>query len=213
MKRTLTAILLICLFVASPFVHAGSWEKPVAKVRQSIGQLTLWENGEIEGYCTAFSINDQKDYFLTAYHCNSEYISMDGMNAYPIWSNPDADLLLLVVPDSDEGRYPSLHLASDVVKQGQPVGGLGFGYAWPGRVSTFMAGYVVAPDVMLEIEGMGKNEHYTSTNIVIPGMSGGPMFDENGNVVSMVQMGDARVGIGRTLAELKELTGKFWSKE
>lgn len=209
MKRTLLTLVLAFLVVVSP-LRAGSWEDVAAKVSKSIGQVTIMEDGDVKGYCTAFSINDAKDYFLTADHCLGQYLTVDGMNAYPIWSDPEADLLLLVVPDSGEGKYPALKMASAMPVQGAPAAGLGYGYAIFG--STFMAGYVVQPDSTAVLEPYGNKQHYTLTNIVIPGMSGGPIFNDKGELISVVQLGDDKIGIGRTLDEIKALTGKFWEK-
>jgi S1-C subfamily serine protease len=210
MKRTLfTVVLAFLLVVAS--AGASTWVDTAGKVAKSTAEVTIFENGAIEGYCTAFSINDAKDYFLTADHCYGEYMTVDGMNAYAIWGDPDADLMLLVVPDSGEGRYPALTLAKEMPKQGQPAAALGYGFGTIG--TTFMAGYVVQPDTIIPIQPFNGEQHYTITNITIPGMSGGPVFNDNGEIISIVQMGNSQIGIGRTLNELRKLTEKFWENK
>ncbi len=207
MKRIIAAIVVGILVITAP-AFGADWQTTAAKVTRSVGELTIWENGEVEGYCTAFSINDDKDYFLTADHCFGEYMTLDGMNAYAVWGDPDADLMLLVVPDSGKGRYPALKLAKDMPKQGEPAAALGYGFGTMG--TTFMAGYVVQPDTVIQINAFKGEQHYTITNITIPGMSGGPVFNDKGEVISIVQMGNDKIGIGRTLNELKALTGNFW---
>lgn len=215
MLRSLLSAILATTLLVTPAI-AKDRSELASKLRTSTRQLTLWSAGEIAGYCTAFSINDAKDYFATAAHCvkGADYINIGGWNAYVIFVNYDADLAVAVVPDS--GDIPALHLATEV-RQGEEIFNYGYGYAFPEPM--FRAGYVSIVDAVLIPKGnvellVGVNEHFTLADFaIIPGQSGGPIVDARGDLVTMNQISRENVvGAGRVLSEITALMGKYFEK-
>jgi len=214
MVRSFLSALLALLLITTP-AYAKDRTELASKLRASTRQAFLYENGEIAGYCTAFSINDAKDYFLTAAHCvdGVDYIAVSTWNAYVIYVNPDADLAVLVVPDS--GDVPALHLATEVA-QGQELFNYGYGQGF--SEPMFRAGYCSIVDIAPFEKPMpqlhvGSDEHFTVTDFaIVPGQSGGPIVNADGNIVTINQLGDGTIGLGRVLSELYKYVGKYWEK-
>lgn len=215
MKRTLTA-LLISLLVAAPLM-AFSWEKPAAKVERSVQRMSMSYTDDFgntgQGACTAFSINDLRDYFLTAAHCFGTDMTVGGHEARLVLLDEASDLMVLMVPQS--GEVPEVKFASlrtcpksfrDYVCQGEDVAAMGFGFG--GDVPLLKTGTVSYPDV--RIPEIGPNEHILLVGFTyIPGMSGGPVFNSDGKLVGIVQFGNYYIGGGRTLTEILNKIGEY----
>lgn len=212
MKKVLFTLFALFIFLSSA-ARGADWATLAAQVRPSLGFVEMLdENGNHAGSCTAFSINDAKDYFLTADHCAEFSMTVDGKMAFPIYADETSDLMVLVVPDS--GSYPAFKLASEVAT-GEPVAayGWGFGLEFP----TFKAGEVATPSVKvpeLATNGYGTpDDTYTILDFdVIHGMSGGPVFNEKGELISIVQLaGPDYVGVGRSLGEITAKVGNYFT--
>lgn len=138
------------------------------------------------------------------------------MQAFPIYVNLDADLAVLVVPES--GEVPAIHLGSSI-EQGQPIYNYGYGYAF--NEPMFRAGYVSIVDLFDESKLapdpgilVGKDQHFTVTDFAfVPGQSGGPVVNAEGKLITITQLGDDKVGFGRTLSAIVKLVGKYFEKE
>ena len=208
MKRTLTA-LLIALLVAAPAI-ASSWEAQAAKVKRSVQRMSITIKGDT-GTCTAFSINDLRDYFLTAAHCFGEKMTVGGHEARLVYLDEAADLMVLMVPES--GEVPAIKMAKlrncpddtrGYVCQGEEVAAMGYGLGLDGP--QFRPGWIALPDLQIP-EWFGANEHMILNAFTyVPGMSGGPVFNHDGKLVGIVQWGDnaGYFGGGRTLDEILE---------
>lgn len=212
MKRAVAA--LICLLVAAPAL-ASSWEATAAKVKRSVQRMEITVDGQ-EGVCTAFSINDLRDYFLTAAHCFGEKMTVGGHEARLVLYDASADLMVLMVPES--GEVPAIQMAKlrncpdgtrDYVCQGQEVGGMGYGGG--GLIPLFKAGPVMYPDALIP-EWFGEKEHQMLVGWWwIGGMSGGPVVNQDGKLVSIVQWDAAHYnfGGGRTLGRILEVIAPY----
>lgn len=220
MKRVLASFLAISLFVAAPLL-AFSWEGPAAKVGRSVQRMSITFEDVFgnrgEGTCTAFSINDLRDYFLTAAHCYSELgMKVGGHEARLEFKDDVADLMIVMVPQS--GEVPAVQMAKlrnckddtrDYVCQGEEIGSMGFGLGFDGP--QFRLGYVAVPDIIIK-DWFGPNEHQLLNSYTyVPGMSGGPVFNRDGKLVGIVQWDDSSgyFGGGRTLKEILEKISKY----
>lgn len=202
MKRILATLLAFLLFVSNP-LFAFSWEGAAEKVARSVERVVISDAaGQVEGYCSAFSINDKKDYFLSAAHC-AGILQVGGHPAYIIYLDQASDLMVVVVPAS--GKVPAIHVSGKVMQKGTPIAALGFGYGV--QDALLKTGTVSNPDLMDPEIG----EHFLFSDFsFIPGMSGGPVFDQDGKLVSIVQMGNYYSGLGRTAGEITLKVGSYF---
>lgn len=202
MKRVLAVLLVFCLWFSEAPTLASDWSEQANALRRSTAQVTIFDNFEVAGYCTAFSINNAKDYFLTADHCFGTYLTVGGNNAYVVWRDKASDLMVVTVPES--GDVPSLRPAAQV-RQGEEVAAYGYGYAF--EQPMLRAGLVSIVDLEYE------HEHFSVFGFsFVGGMSGGPVVGRDGRVVSVVQQGNEFIGMGRTLHELLSKTARFWEQ-
>lgn len=219
MKRFAT--LVVALLIAIP-AWAMDWENQSAKMQKSVQRMEITRTDAYgntgTGACTAFSINDLRDYFLTAAHCFGDKMTVGGHDARVVMIDEGADLMVLQVPES--GEVPEVkpakprnckdgHVAAAC--QGQEIAAMGFGFGAP--VPLLKTGHVSWPAVAIPGWGFGVDEIMLLSDFAyIPGMSGGPVFDANGKIVGIVQWGDDGnyVGGGRYITEVMEKTGKYW---
>ena len=198
--RRVTTLSLLFLLIASA-AGAFEWQTVAQRVQRSLVSLQD-RNGNI--YCTGFVIDDSKDFVMTAQHCtaHNEGIIVDRVNAWVIWSDVDADIAVLHVPGVQRvelrpGKQPA---------PGQEIAAFGFGYGLKGS-GMFRSGEVSGLEVVLE----GLPGKWLITNFaLIPGMSGGPMVDSDGRVLSINQRGNDVIGLGRSIDDIIALTRSFW---
>lgn len=229
MFRTLITALLAILLIASPAHAATDWVDVAAKVRPSIARLQGVWDGKITTVCTAFSINEAKNYFLTANHCDlrqsfttgdgdtvvgtdDHKIWVDGHEAFPIFQSTEKDLMVLVVPEA--GSVPALHRA-DLTAPGEAVlmYGWGFGLDLPfARIAHVAVPNTEFPVVFTQLNyGSPENTYTLYDAPFVHGQSGGPIVDADGKVISLCQANiPDNVGISATSSELQVLVGKYW---
>jgi S1-C subfamily serine protease len=147
---------------------AASW--PIDKIEPSLAKFY----GGAEGQCSAFSIAPGK--WVTAAHC---------LNGGPYTLNR---LHIATVTEAQPGNYGLAVLTSDFTapalklgdrpKRGEDVLQTGFGGGGP---LIFFEGVVVIPAVTFD----GAPLQFTSA-LGMPGMSGGPVVNRKGRIVSVV---------------------------
>lgn len=149
--------------------------------------------------CSGFFIHE--DYILTAAHCLGAEMAVDGRLAIGVvWVDQATDLAVVQVDFTRPALKPSTGVA-----RGDAIAAVGYAY---GKVDTMVRiGHVSnANTVIPGLEGLWL----VSDASFIGGMSGGPVVDEAGRVVSICQMSDGRVGIGRPLAVLLASVRLYW---
>lgn len=214
--RTVGALLLASLLTLPASAH--DWTLVTERVERSLVRVThtgvLQPGGHV---CAGFVIDAFRGHVLTAYHClkdikkgeNGEelevrinpYFQVDGIPSYVVKEWPDYDYVIVALPILGK---PSLDYRSKPVRKGLAVASLGFAYGLP--TSTLLAGVVAAP----EADWGPHGRLLTIDRHSIGGMSGGPMFDEEGRVVGVTQQTDDMTYITRPLATLLKLTKKYW---
>lgn len=205
MKQALISVFVSVIFL-SPNLSAVGWETIAAQVSKSIMYLT-----GPEGKCTAFTIDAQRDYVLTAGHCEQlsagvSVMRVGGLLSSVTFKDEKKDLMVLHVPGDD---HPAIKLAADNPKIGEQVASYGYGYALGRplfRVShvsddSFTAGEAGIDGIFLVFD-----------STFIGGMSGGPVFNILGEVVAIVQMGSPEMGIGTGAEEIRKRAGKYFEK-
>lgn len=195
MVRSFIAAVLAVLLIAAPSVG-----RSFADLDKSVYRLDL-AIGEDEGYCTAWRV--KQGTYITASHCTVEEIEswkIKGIPASVIGRDEPHDLAAMyVAPKLLDG--PSLPLAKKDVKFGDAV--VGYGYGLGIAMATW--NHVTQPGVKI----FGQEFMLFHTNFV-PGMSGGPIFNDKFEVVSVVQAGGPPgtiiqdLGLGATQQALRE---------
>lgn len=205
MKRIAIALLSLVLFVSAPLM-ASNWNPIAIQVQKSISFL---ENSE--GSCTAFSIDSKRDYVLTAAHClgsdpEGKDILVDQSPVKVISKDSKHDLLVLEVKGIDK---PSLRLAKENPKIGDEVASYGYGLGL--ERPLFRVSHVSDDKTTIDGSGLPTNLIAVDTQFV-PGQSGGPVVDVNGDLVMIVEAGGQGVGLGPGAEVIKSKVGKYFEQ-
>lgn len=209
MKRLAIACLSLSLFLAQPIL-AHDWSGVVQKVYESTGMLTT-EDGD--GFCAAWSIDNRRDFAMTAAHCvRPAYVEdgvyLDGIRAELVYynaetENDELDVAVIHVPGMDR---PELKPRTKLIRVGMEAGSLGFGLE-DGLWSHFRAGNVAG---IGSVQGL-KGIFIILDQALIGGMSGGPILDTDGRVFALNQMSDrTRTGLGKDIGTLYRATAQYW---
>ena len=194
--------LLFLLLLPYP-VAAQNWTAVARHVDQSLSRMSRPARTESDDIysCTGFSINQIHGYFLTAAHCVGTGLTVDATPATTIIVDEALDIALVMV----DVHKPALKPASEPQK-GDPVAAVGYGNDL--SVSLFRTGVVSAPRILLSAEVPG--EWLMVSTPFIQGMSGGPVVDAHGHLVSIIQRGDPYSGVGRPMADIVKATAQYW---
>jgi S1-C subfamily serine protease len=197
-------LLILCAMCLS-----SDWPLAAGKLSKSVVYI---ENAH--GSCTGFVINadvkkekePDRDYILTAAHCEGDDLYADQTVAKVIWKDTKKDLMVLAVEDL--GR-PALKLAKDNPKIGDEVASLGYG--WGLERPMFRTAHVSDDDTYIPEDGIGGPLIVIDAQFV-SGQSGGPVINAAGEVALIVQRGGQGVGIGVGAETIRSKTGKYWEK-
>lgn len=197
----LFATLLLCVGLVLP-LHADNWKGASERVMKSVVYV---ENDE--GSCSGFVIDAERKYVMTAAHCDAKdgKIWVDRTVAEIVSKDTKKDLAVFYVKNLDPS-HPALALADKDPVIGEEIASVGFGYGLERpqfRVAT------VSDNAMM-VEQLGGP--YIAVNISFtPGQSGGPVVNEAGKVVAIVQMGDGgTLGFGVGAETIKDRMGRFF---
>lgn len=207
----LAALILVLIVSVVSCLSAHDWSSVAAQVEESLVRVTfpcMAEKGD--HVCAGFVIGDR--YVLTDYHCiietldgekvNPPKLYLDGFLVDVLQAFPDDDLVVL----NYEGIKPPLDYRRKPIRKGAPVAALGFAYGL--GTSTLLTGVIAAPAADWGKEG----RWVTVDRPLVGGMSGGPIFDEEGKVVAISQMTDDLTGTSRELSVILKRTKKYWNR-
>jgi S1-C subfamily serine protease len=203
MKRLLASLLSLTLLAVPAAAH--DWSNVVTKLAEATAMLTDFTG---DGFCSGFSIDNERDYMMTAAHCippMNEGFLVDNAIPVVIHFDRDLDVAVLYVEGMDRRE---LRPRTKLIKVGMEVGSLGFARE-NGLYSHFRAGNVAGIGTVDEFEGIWIQ----LDQAIIGGMSGGPIVDTDGKVVMINQRSDRqRTTIGRDIAAIYAATKEFWKK-
>lgn len=193
--------LSVCLLVfQSPMFGNTDWIALATRLEESVMQISA--------DCSAFSIDDDRDYAATAEHCANEDPSkptiVDLVPSRVVATDAQYDLTVLHVPGMDK---KPMFLAASEPKAGAEAGTWGFGYGM--KKAGFIHLFVYNREMSLPgLDG----EWIMFNGAFVPGQSGSPVVNAQGEVVGMVQMTTDRIGFGRGADILRSRIGKYFAK-
>jgi S1-C subfamily serine protease len=196
------AVMVVCLPAPMLTATVDPWHLIVARLlEKSVVQLS--DN------CSGFVVNEAEDFVLTAKHCGeddpSKPVVVDKIPGKVVATDVQKDLLIVHVPGIDK---PALKFATTATVYGQAVASFGYGggYERPMlRITT-----VSQPDALVPDAGPGEWVQFGAG--FIGGQSGGPIVNEAGEVIAIVQMSTPTMGIGRSAEEIRKQVGKYLQK-
>ncbi len=194
----------------APSGGGRTWVGVEKMLAQSVARLDLYR-GEEQGVCTAFSINENRAFFLTAAHCvtGSERMMLEGQETWVTFLSEEHDLAVMLKPGASK---PALHPRISPVGVGTEAGAYGYGYGW--TVAQLRVGKVAGIELPLaQIEQEGTDTLTMFDQGFVMGQSGGPLVDANGSVIALIQMGDPSggvMGLGRSIDIVYEATKQYW---
>lgn len=204
MKRFITAFCLIAITFAAT-LKATDWSEIVKQVERSV----VWAQVGDSGGCTAFIINQEKHYLLTASHCKpNEHgeLWLDGVSTRIVFLDPKRDLMVLEAKDIDPSK-PALKLAAKNPVIGEEVMSIGFGYAL--ERPFFRQAHI--QDDKMALSGIEGGPFVSTDSPFVGGQSGGPVVNHSGEVVLIVQRGDGgTTGLGVGAETIRERVGRFF---
>jgi S1-C subfamily serine protease len=162
-----------------------------------------------DGSCTGFVINahakNDKDYVLTAAHCDGTELYADGSTAKIVFKDVKRDLMILEVDDLDR---PAVTLADKDPVQGDEVASFGFGYSL--ETPMLRIAHVSNPRIL--VSGVDGGPFVMIDAGYVGGQSGGPCINGKGEVVSIVQRASGLVGIGIGTEAIRDKIRRFLPK-
>lgn len=166
----------------------------IVKVTTTTQVMTMVGPANRKGICTGFTI--APDLVLTADHCLGDNLLADGKPATLLHGDHYYDLAVLKVPGLEK---PSLEFRDTPVMYNEDLVAIGYGNGY--NVTLPLHVRVVVPSVRI---GADEPTGIIMQGGFIQGMSGGPIIDGNGLVVSVVQKGVAAIaGYGVNMTMIK----------
>jgi len=180
------------------------WAPVAEKFTPSVVFLeALNAQGEPQGFCSGFVINTAKKYILTAAHCDADKVLVNGTPSYRMFKDARKDLLVLRAANVED--MPAFKLASIDPKVGEEVAAIGFGFAL--EKAMFRISHISIAN--LDIEGLSGPFFVTDAGFM-PGQSGGPVINDKGELVAIVQRGSDGLGLGVGAEVIKDRVGRYF---
>lgn len=204
MKHLRLIILPLLLFVFIPSLRAmSSWTPVAEKLHNSVVFIEMSSPDE-KGSCSGFVIDEKRGYVLTAGHCDGEKVTIDGTQSVKMFKDERKDLMVLRALTSSR---PALKLAKTLPDIGDDVASMGYGLGL--EQPLFRIGHVSSNHLNIE----SLSGPFVMTDISqVPGMSGGPIVNSVGDVISIVQRTGEGFGIGVGLDTIKDRVGRYFSE-
>lgn len=209
MKRVLSFLLAAILFAAPAF--PTSWSSVAEKVLKSTVSLQLFDKTD-KNFCSGFVIDSERDYVLTAEHCvmyairAGKRFTINGKEATVVLRDIPEDLAVVRV---EELNFPELKPSHRVMRYGDPVMAAGYAY---GFLRPMVRISNVSDPAAIVDDGWCKSACLAVALDHVGGMSGGPVVDQDGNLVGNVQFGDGKTGYGRTIGVILAHVGKYFGR-
>ena len=192
-----SVVLLLLSFVSDWTATADTLAKSVVPVENK------------DGACTGMIINAKwkgdKDLFLTCAHCYGQELFADSATAKVVMLDKKHDLMVLEVDDTER---PAVTFALKNPHQGEDVASFGYGMALERpmlRIAHVSDDAMVLPDV----EG---GPFIAIDAAFVGGQSGGAVVNTKGEIVSIVQRGTDRMGIGIGVEAIRSKISRYLEK-
>lgn len=199
--RLILAVPALLMFALPTVFASPDWRIAAEKIAKSAVFIS-----SPEGSCTGFVIDNDRDYVLTAAHCDAKELFVDQTPAKVVHKDVKKDLLVVHIEDLDR---PALKLAKDNPKTGDEVASFGYGYGL--ERPMFRVTHISDDKIFIPYEGIGGPLVAVDTTFV-PGQSGGPVINSEGEVVMIVQLGTPIVGFGVGAETIHDKVGKYFQK-
>jgi hypothetical protein len=207
MGRVFRLVAVVLMLLAVPAGAVNEWVSVgnmLVRSTASVQQYVTHDDGtqSWQTVCTAFSIDEHRQLFMTAAHCLDNPIKVDWQNAWTVYENGALDLAVLQSPGV---KRPALKPRTAPIPFGLDVAS--FGHAYGYETPQLRAGIVAHPEALIpEL----KQTFLVFLPAPIGGMSGGPIVDSEGKVVAITQRGNGFNGLGKPVQVLISATGPFW---
>jgi len=188
MRRIPATAAGLLLLLSVGWLFAAAAEVPVSVIDQTQKSVYLVQGQKEYGRysCTGFLIADQL--VLTAAHCTrGESMTVAGLAVHATVADDYYDLALLTVPIHGT---PLLFREAPVVRF-EALAAFGYAHGW----TRITVAHVQVYHIDL-IPGEGMRPGILVRPGHIGGMSGGPLIDEQGLVVGIIQASNADLGYG-----------------
>lgn len=209
MKR----VALVFMILIATMAYGNDW----SKVADILTKSVVYVNSN-DGSCSGFVINAhvnagisdkgnrEKNYILTAAHCNGKELYADHVPATIVYLDPQKDLMVLEVSDLNRS---ALKLAMANPKIGDSVASYGYGF---GLERALFRTATISDDKLYIPEDNIGGPFIVTDAAFVGGQSGGPVVDLAGDVVLIVQRGGQGVGIGVGAEILRTQVGRYFEK-
>ena len=194
----LIAVLLIAAFLFLPIASTSAKDP----IRDAIVEL---KDKDGNTFCSAFVINKKIKLLMTADHCVKTVPFVNKVEVEEVFHIPALDVAIIKAPNLGSNQL-SLDATERVIKARETV--TSYGYANGKSLKT------VKQRVMIELLIIPPRDQFMLiAPAIIPGMSGGPVLDVFGKVVSINQMyGEppSNVALSVPMTIIYPLSRHFW---